>query len=165
MTKEYAWVPVLNDNEDQYIPGRYLKEDIYTGEDCLPQFDTKEDCEQWCLNDSKPKVGDVTHKGIIDTIGNCANCGVEFHIHKDETKCNFPNCKCDVEVNDSLNIKCSLTKAVYESYENKSLKWYMSLEYMQQVELGRKLINGPTFNLTIAHIMDAYEKYENNHVA
>lgn len=32
-----------------------------------------------------PKVGDVTHKGVIDTIGNCANCGVEFHIHKDET--------------------------------------------------------------------------------
>jgi hypothetical protein len=50
MTKEYSWVPVLNDNEDQYIPGRYLKEDIYTGENCLPQFDTKEECELWCEN-------------------------------------------------------------------------------------------------------------------
>ena len=157
--KEYRWVPVLNDdNDEHYIPGKYLKEDIYTGEDCLPQFDTKEDCELWCFNknyvgrylkaqknwddehnqtslkpgdyiqikeivdgigigysDGKkyllfntkhidswlslwelmpqdfnphaaPKLGDVTHKGVIDTIGNCANCGVEFHIHKDEPK-------------------------------------------------------------------------------
>lgn len=35
----------------------------------------------------EPKqVGQVTEKGIIDTIGNCANCGVEFHIHKDVTE-------------------------------------------------------------------------------
>jgi len=29
------------------------------------------------------QVGQITEKGIIDIIGNCANCGVEFHIHKD----------------------------------------------------------------------------------
>ena len=122
MIKEYAWVPVLNDNEDQYIPGRYLKEDIYTGEDCLPQFDTKEECEQWCLNDSKPKVGDVTHKGIIDTIGNCANCGVEFHIHKDETKSivdeitDLENQSFDGWSDDAINgylTACKTIKALY----------------------------------------------------
>ena len=32
------------------------------------------------------QVGQVTEKGIIDTIGNCPNCGVEFHIHKDITE-------------------------------------------------------------------------------
>ena len=113
-----------------------------------------------------PKVGDVTHKGVIDTIGNCANCGVEFHIHKDEPICNFPNCKCDVEViPDGMSIKCSLTKTVQESYENKALKWYMSLDFTEQVELALNLIKGPTFNLTISQIMDAYEKYEANHVA
>lgn len=33
----------------------------------------------------EPKqVGQVTEKGVIDTIGNCANCGTEFHIHKIE---------------------------------------------------------------------------------
>lgn len=32
----------------------------------------------------EPKqVGQITEKGIIDTIGNCPNCGVEFHIHKE----------------------------------------------------------------------------------
>jgi len=29
------------------------------------------------------QVGQITEKGIIDIIGNCANCGIEFHIHKD----------------------------------------------------------------------------------
>lgn len=29
------------------------------------------------------QVGQITEKGIIDTIGTCANCGVEFHIHKE----------------------------------------------------------------------------------
>ncbi len=32
------------------------------------------------------QIGQITEKGIIDTIGNCANCGVEFHIHKDVTE-------------------------------------------------------------------------------
>jgi hypothetical protein len=30
----------------------------------------------------RKQLGQITEKGIIDTIGNCANCGVEFHIHK-----------------------------------------------------------------------------------
>jgi hypothetical protein len=48
---EYKWVPVLNDdNDEHYIPGKYLKEDIYTGEGCLPQFDTENECERWCHN-------------------------------------------------------------------------------------------------------------------
>ena len=29
------------------------------------------------------QVGQITEKGIIDTVGYCPNCGVEFHIHKD----------------------------------------------------------------------------------
>lgn len=29
------------------------------------------------------EVGQITEKGIVDTVGTCANCGVEFHIHKD----------------------------------------------------------------------------------
>lgn len=31
------------------------------------------------------KTPDLTSKETIDTIGNCANCGVEFHIHKEES--------------------------------------------------------------------------------
>ena len=239
--KEMSWVPVFDEDKDNYVPGQYETVDIYQGENCLPMFNTQEECEQWCFNYSKdfyvgrwlkavkylsdeynqpslkpgdyiqikevvdgiglgyvdgkkhllfntnylnsyittnfelmsedfnhvaPKVGDVTHKGVIDTIGNCANCGVEFHIHKDEPICNFPNCKCDVEViPDGMSIKCLLTKHVQESYENKALKWYMSLDFTEQVELALNLIKGPTFNLTISQIMDAYEKYEANHVA
>ena len=34
------------------------------------------------------QVGDVTGKGVVDTTGNCANCGVEFHIRKEELKDN-----------------------------------------------------------------------------
>ena len=34
-------------------------------------------------NQESKQVGQITEKGIIDTIGNCGNCGVEFHIHKD----------------------------------------------------------------------------------
>jgi len=51
MKNKYSWVPVLNDdNDEHYIPGKYLKEDIYQDENCLPQFDTQEECEQWCQN-------------------------------------------------------------------------------------------------------------------
>lgn len=51
MKNKYSWVPVLNDdNDEHYIPGKYLKEDIYTGENCLPQFDTEQECERWCQN-------------------------------------------------------------------------------------------------------------------
>ena len=58
MTKEYSWVPVLENipeevlpgDSNNYIPEQYQTKDIYQGDDCLPQFDNKEDCEQWCLN-------------------------------------------------------------------------------------------------------------------
>ena len=36
--------------------------------------------------ENQKHIGQITEKGIIDTIGNCANCGVEFHIHKDVTE-------------------------------------------------------------------------------
>ena len=36
--------------------------------------------------ENQKHIGQITEKGIIDTIGNCANCGVEFHIHKDVTQ-------------------------------------------------------------------------------
>lgn len=36
--------------------------------------------------ENQKHIGQITEKGIIDTIGNCANCGVEFHIHKDITE-------------------------------------------------------------------------------
>lgn len=103
MNKEMSWVPVFDEDKDNYVPGQYQTKDIYQGENSLPMFDTQEECEQWCQNDSpfaSPKV--------------------------DEPKCNFPNCKCDVEViPDGMSIKCSLTKPVQESYENKALKWYL----------------------------------------
>jgi hypothetical protein len=79
MIKEYSWVPVLNDdNDEHYIPGKYLKEDIYTGENCLPMFDTKEECELWCKNDSpfaSPKVGET--KSIVNQITELENQSFE----------------------------------------------------------------------------------------
>ena len=50
--KEYRWVPVLESDEDKdnYVPGQYQTKDIYQGVDCLPMFDNKEECEQWCFN-------------------------------------------------------------------------------------------------------------------
>lgn len=36
--------------------------------------------------ENQKHIGQITEKRIIDTIGNCANCGFEFHIHKDVTQ-------------------------------------------------------------------------------
>ena len=44
-----VWVPVLeDDNSSKFIPGYYFKEDVYQGEDALPNFDNEEDCQTWC---------------------------------------------------------------------------------------------------------------------
>lgn len=44
-------------------------------------------CYKILIPKEEPKhLGQITEKGIIDIIGNCANCGVEFHIHKDIPK-------------------------------------------------------------------------------
>ena len=44
-------------------------------------------CYKILIPKEEPKhLGKITEKGIIDIIGNCANCGVEFHIHKDIPK-------------------------------------------------------------------------------
>jgi hypothetical protein len=46
---------------------------------------------------------------------------------------------------------------VKESFENKSLKWWMSLPMNEQVAIGLKY-NEPTFNLTLRAIMFEYEQ-------
>lgn len=50
--KEMSWVPVFDEDKDNYVPGQYQTKDIYQGENCLPMFDTQQECEQWCQNDS-----------------------------------------------------------------------------------------------------------------
>jgi len=66
---------------------------VYVRFFCCGGYDDK--CEPKCLRKSyeiiipkeEPKqVGQVTEKGIIDTIRNCPNCGVKFHIHKNITE-------------------------------------------------------------------------------
>jgi len=47
-----------------------------------------------------------------------------------------------------------------ESIETKSLKWYISLSFDEQVELAFELIKGPSFNLTIRDIMYGFEQYK-----
>ena len=54
MTKQYSWVPVLEDDDSKiYVPRQYETKDIYQGKDCLPMYDNKEDCEQWFFNHSQ----------------------------------------------------------------------------------------------------------------
>ena len=47
-----------------------------------------------------------------------------------------------------------------ESFENKSLKWWMSLSMDEQVEIGFKY-DMPTFNLTLRAIMHEFEQFKN----
>ena len=46
-----------------------------------------------------------------------------------------------------------------ESFENKSLKWWMSLTMDEQVEIGFKY-DMPTFNLTLRAIMHEFEQFK-----
>jgi hypothetical protein len=48
-----------------------------------------------------------------------------------------------------------------ESFENKSLKWWMSLSTEEQVEIGFKY-DEPTFNLTLRAIMFEFEQFKKN---
>ena len=48
--KEMSWVPVFDEDKDNYVPRQYETKDIYQGKDCLPIYDNKENCEQWCFN-------------------------------------------------------------------------------------------------------------------
>jgi hypothetical protein len=45
-----------------------------------------------------------------------------------------------------------------DSFENNSLKWWMSLSMDEQVEIGVKY-NEPTFNLTLRAIMFEFGLY------
>lgn len=46
-----------------------------------------------------------------------------------------------------------------ESFENKSLKWWMSLSMDEQIEIGFKY-DMPTFNLTLRAIMHEFEQFK-----
>jgi len=46
-----------------------------------------------------------------------------------------------------------------ESFENKSLKWWMSLSMDEQVKIGFKY-DMPTFNLSLRAIMFEYEQFK-----
>ena len=58
--KNKSWVPVLENipeevlpgDSNNYVPVQYETKDIYQGEYSLPIFDTKEECEQWCQNNT-----------------------------------------------------------------------------------------------------------------
>ena len=141
MNKEMSWVPVLENipeevlsgDSNNYIPAQYETKDLYQGEDSLPLFDTKEECELWCLNNSPfaplTKSLDMNKKFVDNTSDkDLNNLMKEF---------------------DNYEVK--------ESFENKSLKWWMSLSMDQQVAIGFKY-DEPTFNLTIRAIMFEYEQ-------
>lgn len=133
MNKEMSWVPVFDEDKDNYVPGQYETKDIYQGENSLPMFDTQQECEQWCQNDSPfaplTKSLDMNKKFVDNTSDkDLNNLMKEF---------------------DNYEVK--------ESFENKSLKWWMSLSMDQQVAIGFKY-DEPTFNLTIRAIMFEYEQ-------
>ena len=133
MNKEMSWVPVFDEDKDNYVPGQYQTKDIYQGENCLPMFNTQQECEQWCQNDSPfaplTKSLDMNKKFVDNTSDkDLNNLMKEF---------------------DNYEVK--------ESFENKSLKWWMSLSMDQQVAIGFKY-DEPTFNLTIRAIMFEYEQ-------
>jgi hypothetical protein len=48
---------------------------------------------------------------------------------------------------------------VKKSFENESLKWWMSLTMGEQVEIGLKL-NEPTFNLTLRAIIHEFSQFK-----
>jgi len=48
---------------------------------------------------------------------------------------------------------------VKDSFENKALKWWMTLTMNEQVEIGFKY-DEPTFNLTLRAIMFEYEQFK-----
>jgi hypothetical protein len=48
----YAWVGAFDETINNYTSCRYELKDIYQGENCLPNFKTKEECQYWCDNDS-----------------------------------------------------------------------------------------------------------------
>jgi len=93
----------MNDAQDHYYRGMIVIRDMIEQQnneflsiikDCKKKVDTevpfgKEDAYDAIINEidknlkKSIQVGDITEKGIVDTIGNCANCGVEFHIHKE----------------------------------------------------------------------------------
>jgi len=65
--------------------------DVEHAPDGVFYYKDKDDIPYGCYKILIPKeepkhLGQITEKGIIDIIGNCANCGVEFHIHKDIPK-------------------------------------------------------------------------------
>ncbi len=73
------------------------------------------------FNHVAPKVGDVTHKGVIDTIGNCANCGVELHIHKDKSiLCKCRECVAIVEEITELENQS------FEGWSNDAIDGYLT---------------------------------------
>ena len=53
----------------------------------------------------------------------------------------------------------TIIETVKESFENKSLKWWMSLSNEEQVKIGLKY-NEPTFNLTLRAIMFEFEQFK-----
>lgn len=94
-----------NDEPQAYLTGwiineidKHIKENeqfnlLKIISDCREKVDAelpfgKEDAYDSIINEidknlkKSIQVGDITEKGIVDTVGNCANCGVEFHIHK-----------------------------------------------------------------------------------
>lgn len=61
---EHRWVGALVDEniEDIYEPYRCETKDLYTGNDCLPSFETKEECQAWCdSNNKKVEIKKETH--------------------------------------------------------------------------------------------------------
>jgi hypothetical protein len=70
---------------------------------------------------SEVKVGDVTEKGVVDTVGNCANCGVEFHIHKESSKDNEKLYTVE-EIKDALDEEFGRGDFHRDEYKNRVMK-------------------------------------------
>lgn len=66
---------------------------------------------------------------------------------------------CHIEQSIGVISDCEPEQETNESFENKSLKWWMSLSIDEQVKIGFKY-DEPTFNLTIRHIMSEFEQFK-----
>ena len=51
------------------------------------------------------------------------------------------------------------TQTIKESFENKALKWWMTLSNEEQIKIGLKY-DEPTFNLTLRAIMFEFEQFK-----
>jgi hypothetical protein len=123
-----AWVGVMNETINNYTSCRYELKDIYQGENCLPNFKTKEECQYWCDNDSpfaiakeEPKQEPKQKTTLEDyENGNCIEFGIYLitnFISKSDMTGNkfYENNRWECKITGDL----LTTEAVFETFKKK----------------------------------------------